>query len=133
MDSKVRAKKGILIPTKNMWVSHDGSPQQFIRYLIFNIQHTINTGTHQTYFYIFKKTMSPPRLLSYAASNHLDIVSFDIPNEPEATYIDFITMQHIQKKRKSSIDIVPLKAASKPPLANTKLIMPKPALKTQPS
>ena len=89
-------KQKALHPTKHMWTAYDEMPQQFLRYFIADIHHKTQPEVLPIRFYVFKDTTSPKILLSYAASERLGIVKFQIPNEAPLIALDTIcTKKHV--------------------------------------
>ena len=85
-----------LHPTRHMWTAHDETPQQFLCYFIADIHHKTMPEVLPIRFYVFKDITSPKILLSYAASERLGIVKFQIPNEAPSIALDTIsTKKHI--------------------------------------
>ena len=84
-------KQKALHPTRHMWTGHDETPQQFLGYFIANIHHKTIPEVLLIRFYVFKDTTSPKILLSYAASERLGIVKFQIPNEAPSIALDTIS------------------------------------------
>ena len=79
-----------------MWTTHDETPQQFLGYFIADIHHKTIPEVLPIRFYVFKDTTSPKILLSYAASERLGIVKFQIPNEAPSTALNTIsTKKHV--------------------------------------
>ena len=74
-----------------MWTAHDETPQQFSGYFIADIHHKTMPEVPPIRFYVFKDTTSPKILLSYAASERLGIVKFQIPNEAPSIALDTIS------------------------------------------
>ena len=74
-------KQKILHPTRYTWRAHNETPQQFLGFFIADIHHKTTSDVLPVRFYVFKDTTSPKILLSYAASEKLGIVKFQIPNE----------------------------------------------------
>ena len=74
-------KQKALHPTRHTWTVHDETSQQFLGYFIADIHHKTIPDMLPIRFYVFKDTTSPKILLSYAASERLGIVKFQIPNE----------------------------------------------------
>ena len=83
-------KQKILHPTRHTWRAHDETPQHFLGFFIADIHHKTTADVLPVRFYVFKDTTSPKILLSYAASEKLGIVKFQIPNETP-TAVDAIT------------------------------------------
>ena len=89
-------KQKALHPTRHTWTAHDETPQQFLGYFIADIQHKTKPEVLPIRFYVFKDTTSPKILLSYAASERLGIVKFQIPNEAPSIALDTIsTKKHV--------------------------------------
>ena len=75
-------KQKILHPTRHTWRAHiHETPQQFLGFFIADIHHKTTADVLPVRFYVFKDITSPKILLSYAASEKLGIVKFQIPNE----------------------------------------------------
>ena len=68
------------LPTNHTWISHDGLPKPFLGYSIVEVMHATEPKSYPTHFYVFEDTTSPHILLSYATSERLGIVSFQVPN-----------------------------------------------------
>ena len=83
-------KQKILHPTTHTWRAHNETPQQFLGFFIADIHHKTTADVLPVRFYVFKDTTSPKIILSYAASEKLGIVKFQIPNETP-TAVDAIT------------------------------------------
>ena len=83
-------KQMILHPTTHTWRAHNETPQQFLGFFIADIHHRTTADVLPVRFYVFKDTTSPKTLLSYAASEKLGIVKFQIPNKTP-TAVDAIT------------------------------------------
>ena len=83
-------KQKIVHPTRHTWRAHDETPQQFLGFFIADIHHKTTSDVLPVRFYVFKDTTSPKILLSYAASEKLGIVKFQIPNKTP-TAVDAIT------------------------------------------
>ena len=86
-------KQKALHPTRHTWTAHDETPQQFLGYFIADIHHKTKPEVLPIRFYVFKDTTSPKILLSYAASERLGIVKFQIPNEAPPIALDTISMK----------------------------------------
>ena len=85
-------KQKALHPTRHTWTAHDDKPQQFLGFFIADIHHKTQPDGLSVRFYVFKDTTSPRILLSYAASERLGIVKFQIPNEAPSTALDAISI-----------------------------------------
>ena len=86
-------KQKALHPTRHTWTVHDETPQQFLGYFIADIHHKTKPEVLPIRFYVFNDTTSPKILLSYAASERLGIVKFQIPNEAPSIALDTISMK----------------------------------------
>ena len=81
-----------LMPTHYTWISHDGLSKPFLGHFIVDILHTTEPKMYPIHFYVFKDTTSPHILLSYATSERLGIVSFQVPNMAATTSIDHVVL-----------------------------------------
>ena len=88
-------KQKILHPTIHTWRAHDETPQQFLGFFIADIHHKTTADVLAVRFYVFKDTTSPKILLSYAASEKLGIVKFQIPNETPTAVDAITTKKHV--------------------------------------
>ena len=86
-------KQKALHPTRHTWTVHDETPQQFLGYFIADIHHKTMPEVLPIRFYVFNDTTSLTILLSYAASERLGIVKFQIPNEAPSIALDTISMK----------------------------------------
>ena len=68
------------MPTHHTWISHDGSQKPFLGHFIVEAAHAKEPRMYPVRFYVFEDTMSPHILISYATSERLGIVSFQVPN-----------------------------------------------------
>ena len=95
-------------------------------YIIAHIHHKTHPDMLPIRFYIFKDTTSPKILLSYAASQRLGIVKFQISNEALSIALDTITTKKHVTFRTPLYTYRPIKPKNigKQPL--------KPAIKKQP-
>ena len=119
-------KQKALHPTRHTWAVHDETPQQFLGYFIADIHHKTIPEVLPIRFYVFKDTTSPKILLSYAASERLGIVKFQIPNEAPLIALDTIsTKKHVTFR-------TPLHMYRPIKLKNTGQHPLKPAIKKQP-
>ena len=84
-------KEKALNPTKHTWTAHNNTPQQFLGFFIADIHHKIQPEVLQVRFDVFKDTTCLKILLSYAVSESLGIVKFQVPNETPSTALDTIT------------------------------------------
>ena len=82
--------------TNTTWSAHDGTTHNFFGFFTIDVQH--KTKADVISFYIFKDSTRPFTLLSYAASIHLGIIEFKVPNEANSHTIDSIKT----KKKKIS-------------------------------
>ena len=115
-------KQKILHPTRHTWGAHDEIPQQFLGFFIADIHHKTTSDVLPVRFYVFKDTTSPEILLSYASSEKLGIVKFQIPNETPTAVdanttqicVTFRTPIHIYRPvKKNTGQMQPLKSAIK--------------------
>ena len=88
-------KQKILHPSTHTWRAHNETPQQFLGYFIADIHHKTTADVLPVRFYVFKDTTSPKILLSYAASEKLGIVKFQIPNETPTAADAITTKKHV--------------------------------------
>ena len=108
-----------------MWTVHDETPQQFLGFFIADIHHKTQPEVLPIRFYVFKDTTSPKILLSYVASERLDIVKFQIPNEAPSIALDTIsTKKHVMFR-------MPLHTYRPIKQSNTEQQLLKPAIKKQ--
>ena len=78
---------------------HNGTPQQFLGFFIADIHHKTTPGILPVRFYVFKDNTSPKILLSYAASERLGIVKFQIPNKTPSKALHTITSgKHVSSR-----------------------------------
>ena len=115
-------KQKILHPTKHTWRAHNETPQQFLGFFITDIHHKTTADVLPVRFYVFKDTTSPKILLSYAASEKLGIVKFQILNKTP-TAVDAITTKKrvtfrtpihtYRPMKKNTRQLQPLKSALK--------------------
>ena len=85
-------KQKALHTTRHTWAAHNDKPKQFLGFFIADIHHKTQPDVLPVRFYIFKDTASPSILLSYAPSERLGIVKFQIPNEALSTALDTISL-----------------------------------------
>ena len=115
-------KQKILHPTTHNWRAHDETPQQFLGFFIADIHHKTTADVLPVRFYVFKDTTSPKILLSYAASEKLGIVKFQIPNKTPTAVDAITTKKHVTFRtpihtyrpvKKNTAQLQPLKSAIK--------------------
>ena len=119
-------KQKALHRTRHTWTVYDETPQQFLDYFIADIHHKMKPEVLPIRFYVFKDTTSPKILLSYAASERLGIVKFQIPNEATSIALDTISMKKHVTFRMPPHTYRPVKPK------NTGQHLLKPAIKKQP-
>ena len=90
------------MPTHHTWISHDGSPQPFLGHFIVEIGHAKEPRMYPVRFYVFKNATNPPNLLSYATSERLGIVQFQVPNLAATHSLDQLAVQTPGSKRKTA-------------------------------
>ena len=79
-----------LKPMWMIWSAHDGACQNFLGYILLDIQHKILSQVLPCKFYIFEDSTSPDILLSYHASSRLGIVQYTVPNKAPINYPSMI-------------------------------------------
>ena len=84
-------KKSALKPMWTTWSAHDGTCQNFLGYIVLDIQHKTLPQTLLCKFYAFEDSTSPHILLSYPASSWLSIVQFTVPNEAPVNFLSMIS------------------------------------------
>ena len=85
-------KQKALHTTRHTWTAHDDKPQQFLGFFIADIHHKTKPDVLPVRLYVFKNTTSPNILLSYATSERLGTVKFQITNEAPSTTLDTISL-----------------------------------------
>ena len=100
-------------------------PTTLLAFFSIDVQHKTKPDIIPISFYVFKDSTRPSTLLSYAASVHLGIIEFKVPNKANSHAID-----SIQSKKKKISFSTPL-CYSTPPTKSTpkKAQKPKPVLK----
>ena len=83
-------KKSVLKPTWMAWPAHDGTCQNFLGYIVLDIQHKTLPQSLPGKFYVFEDSASPHILLSYPTSSRLGIVQFTVPNEAPINFLSMI-------------------------------------------
>ena len=73
------------------WSAHDRSSQNYLGYIVLDIQHKTLPQTLLIKFYVFGDSSSPEILLSYPASSRLGIVQFTVPNEAPVNFSSMIS------------------------------------------
>ena len=91
-----------LEPTNHTWMSHDGLPKLFLGHLITEVSHAKETRMYPVRFYVFEDATNPPNLLSYATSERLGIVQFQVPNLAATHHLDQVAVQTPSGKRKTA-------------------------------
>ena len=105
--------QGSLRKTNATWSAHDGTTHNFIGFFTKDVQHKTKPDVIPISFYVFKDSTRPSTLLSYAASVHLGIIEFKVPNEANSH-----TINSIQSKKKKISFSTPL-CYSTPPTKST--------------
>ena len=93
---KAKAK----MPTGHTWISHDGLPQPFLGHFIVEVAHAKEPRMYPVRFYVFEDATNPPNLISYATSERLGIVQFQVPNLAATLSLDQVAAQTPGSKRK---------------------------------
>ena len=88
-------------------------PKTLLAFFSIDVQHKTKPDIIPISFYVFKDSTRPSTLLSYAASIHLGIIEFKVPNEANSHTID-----SIQSKKKKISFSTPL-CYSTPPTKST--------------
>ena len=76
--------------TNATWSAHDGTTHNFLGFFTIDVQHKTKPDVIPISFYVFKDSTRPFTLLSNAASIHLGIIEFKVPNEANSHTIDSI-------------------------------------------
>ena len=79
-------KKSALKPMWKTWSAHDGECQNFLGYIVLDIQHKTLPQTLPMKFYVFKDMTRPYIIISYPASSGLGIVQFTVPNKAPVNF-----------------------------------------------
>ena len=95
-------KAKALMPTGHTWISHDGSPQPFLGHFIVEVAHAKEPRMYPVRFYVFENDTNLPNLLSYATSERLGIVQFQVPNLAATHSLDQLAVQAPHNKRKTT-------------------------------
>ena len=90
-----------LMPTNHTWMSHNGLPKSFLGHFITEVSHAKEPRMYPVGFYVFEDATNPPNLLSYATSESLGIVQFEVPNFAVAHSLDQVAVQTPSSKRKT--------------------------------
>ena len=91
-----------LQPTNHTWMSHDGLPKPFLGHFITEVSHAKEPRTYPVRLYVFEDATNPPCLLSYATSERLSIVQFQVPNLAATLPLDQVAVQTPRGKRKTT-------------------------------
>ena len=91
-----------LQPTNHTWMSHDGLPKPFLGHFITEVSQAKEPRMYQVRFYVFEDATNPPNLLSYATSERLGIVQFQVPNLAATHHLDQVAVQTPGGKRKTA-------------------------------
>ena len=101
--SKSRYSKAkSLQPTNHTWMSNDGLPKPFLGHFVTEVSHMKEPRTYPIRFYVFEDATNPPCLLSYATSERLGIVQFQVPNLAATIPLDQVAVQTPGSKRKTA-------------------------------
>ena len=101
--NKSRYPKAItLMPTNHTWMSHDGLPKPFLGHFITEVSHAKEPRTYPVRSYVFEDATNPPNPLSYATSERLGIVQFQVPNLAATHPLDQVAVQNPSSKRKTA-------------------------------
>ena len=95
-------KAKALMPTDHTWISHSGLPQPFLGHFIVEVVHAKEPRIYPIRFYVFEDATNPPNLLSYATSERLGIVQFQVPNLAATHSLDQVAVQTPGGKRKTA-------------------------------
>ena len=96
------SKAKALLPTHHTCISHNGSPKPFLGHFIVKVSHATKPNMYPIHFYIFEDTTAPHILLSYATSERLGIISFQVPNLAATTKIDYVPLPPPSSQRKTA-------------------------------
>ena len=91
-----------LMPTHHTWISHDGLPKPFLCHFIIEVAHTKEPRMYPISFYIFEDTTNTQNLLSYATSERLGIIQFQVSNLAATHSLDHVAVQNPSCKRKTT-------------------------------
>ena len=91
-----------LMPTNHTWMSHDGLPKPFLGHFILDVAHTKEPRMYPVRFYVFEDATNPPNLLSYATSERLGIVQFQVPNLAATHSLDQLAVSTPGGKKKTA-------------------------------
>ena len=95
-------KAKTLVPTNHTWMSHDGLPKPFLGHFITEVSHVKEPRMYPVRFYVFEDATNTPNLLSYATSERLGIVQFQVPILAATHPLDQIAVQIPSSKRKTA-------------------------------
>ena len=82
-----------LLSIDKRWIGHNGYPEKYMGQIILDVSDKRTGRSYPTRFYIFEDVTSPLILISYAASDRLVILQFNLPNTAASAQIDTITTQ----------------------------------------
>ena len=88
--------------TNHTWMSHDGLPKPFLGHFITEVSHAKEPRMYPVRFYVFEDATNPPCLLSYATSERLGIVQFQVPNLAATLPLDHVAVLTPGSKRKTT-------------------------------
>ena len=83
-----------------MW--HNGLPKPFLGHFITEVSHAKEPRMYPVRFYVFEDATNPPNLLSYATSERLGIVQFQVPNLAATHPLDQVAVPNPSGKRKTA-------------------------------
>ena len=95
-------KAKTLLPTHHTWISQDGLPKPFLDHFIVEVSHATEPKTYPIHFYVFEDVTSPHIILSYATSERLGMISFQVPNLAATTKIDHVALPSPSSQRKTA-------------------------------
>ena len=83
-------KPNALLPTAHTLMSHNGSPKPYLGHFVAEVMHASEPRSYLTCFCMFEDATSPHILLSYATSERLGIVTFNVPNLAATSWVDSV-------------------------------------------
>ena len=91
------------MPTHHTWILHNGSPKPFLGHFTVEVVHAKEHRMYAIRFYVFEDVTNPQILLSYATSERLGIITFQVPNLAATHALDQVAVQtHPSSKRKTT-------------------------------
>ena len=91
-----------LMPTHHTCISHDGLTKPFLGHFIIEVAHAKEPRMYLIRFYVFEDVTNPQNLLSYATSERLGIIQFQVPNLAATHSLDQVAVQTPSGKRKTA-------------------------------